>query len=766
MKKIIAFVISICVVATTLVFPTIAYSADTESGILGLLSELGIMSGDPDGNMRLDDYVSRAEFVKVAVAASQYKNSVATNLAISPFPDVTYRHWAAPYVRVGVTGGIVTGYPDGTFKPDDTVLYEEAITIMLKVLGYENSDFGAAWPAGQVGLADNLDMTDGVNSRSGEMINRRQVSRLVYNTLKTKPKNQASELISVFDSQIREDVTVIAGSGEDSSIASDEIFTTGGTYKIGGSFDRSVIGMKGDAVINENNRMLAFIPDRTATEAEEYVVYSVLDNKVMAYKNGSIRQIDIGDDTAAYKGKSQTTFGMLKSQLELGDRIRVSTTSGGDVDYVTYGKGNIKGPVTSIGGSYKTSWNLPSDVKYTRNGVTVSEDAIENYDVVYYLPDLSTILAYDNKVTGIYENAAPSRDVPTSVTISGKVYEIEGSAAFNKLYSGGSFEFGDTVTLLLGRSNKVADVISPSAGVNGIVGYLTATGTKEYTIGDLSTYKNYYITIVQPDGNSYEYITDIDYKESVNSVVELSFTNGYARLKRTGSPNVSGTVNWSNKKIGTHKLASNVEIIDIGIRDLNYASAYAKIFPQRIDGVTLDTDDIIYVEKNASGEIVSMILNDVTGDCYSYGIVTRVQEREYVITVNEITGEKYIGYRAEYDFIADGNKYTTSKIFSISAGEAVRISGSIANPDILSPILSASGNVSSISADKLVAGDETHKISDKVAVYKKTSASTAEYSTMTLSDLIADKDKYRISAYYDKSSANGGRVRVIVAVEK
>ena len=72
---------------------------------------------------------------------------------------MTYRHWAAPYVRVGVTNGIISGYPDATFRPEDTVLYEEAVTMMLRVLGYTNADFGVSWPSGQIGLADNLDMT-------------------------------------------------------------------------------------------------------------------------------------------------------------------------------------------------------------------------------------------------------------------------------------------------------------------------------------------------------------------------------------------------------------------------------------------------------------------------------------------------------------------------------------------------------------------------------------------------------------------------------
>ena len=65
---------------------------DTDTA--ALLRELNIMSGDPDGNLRLDDYVTRAEFSKIAVAASSYRNSVASSSAVSPFKDVPYSHWA------------------------------------------------------------------------------------------------------------------------------------------------------------------------------------------------------------------------------------------------------------------------------------------------------------------------------------------------------------------------------------------------------------------------------------------------------------------------------------------------------------------------------------------------------------------------------------------------------------------------------------------------------------------------------------------------
>ncbi len=755
MKKFIAIALSICILACPFALGTSAYAEETEDGILSLLAELKIMSGDPDGNMRLDDYVSRAEFTKIAVASSSYKNGVATNLAISPFPDVTYQHWAAPYVRVGVTGGLVNGYPDATFKPDGTVLYEEAITIMFRVLGYTDADFGVAWPSGQIGLANSLDMTDGISCTAGEMMNRRQVARLVYNSLKTKLKGQQSALISVFDTQITEDVTIIASSREDSSISSDEIFTTGGTYKIESGFDLSKIGMKGDAAIKDGRYLIGFVPKDAAGAAQEYIVYSVLDNKVMAYKDGRVSQIEIEDDTPAYKGKSQMTFASLKSQLELGDRLKVGMSNSGDVDYVTYGKGNVSGPVTSVGGNWQNTLNIADGASYTRNGVSVSKDEIMNYDVVYYLNDLNMVLSYNNKVTGVYEKATPNRDIPTSVTVSGKEYEIEGSAAFNKLYSGGIFEYGDTVTLLLGRNNKIADVISPSESADGVVGYLSKTGVKEYSSGELNTFTNYYINIVTPDGNSYEYITDKDYTESVNSVVELSFSDGYARISRAKTAaNISGTFDWGNKRLGSSKLAPFVEILDIGTRDVSKTAMYAKIYGQRLDTIKLDADDILYAKKNSSGEIEKLILDNVTNDAFAYGIVIKAEKKIY--------GDNTV---ASYDYISDGKRYTTNKIMSITAGDAVMIAGNVQALDYMLSINPVKDKITSLSADRLIAGNVTYKISDKVAVYKLEDVSLREYSMLDISEIVGNIDKYTIKAYYDKDSSAGGRIRVIVVSE-
>ena len=162
---------------------------NNDEDIMSLLSELNIMVGDDDGNLRLDDNVSRAEFAKIAVASSSYKDTVATGLKVSPFKDVTYTHWSAPYIKAAVSAGIAEGYVDSTFRPDNTVSYEEALTMVLKVLGYTTQDFGDSWPYGQMGLANSLEITKNVNAEQGEALTRRQVARLIYNTLDTKIKD-------------------------------------------------------------------------------------------------------------------------------------------------------------------------------------------------------------------------------------------------------------------------------------------------------------------------------------------------------------------------------------------------------------------------------------------------------------------------------------------------------------------------------------------------------------------------------------------------
>ena len=117
--------------------------------------------------------------------------------------------------------------------------------------------------------------------------------------------------------------------------------------------------------------------------------------------------------------------------------------------------------------------------------------------------------------------------------------------------------------------------------------------------------------------------------------------------------------------------------------------------------------------------------------------------------------------------MVDGNRYTTttSGNYSIGRGVAVKIMGRAELPNSLNIIESVSGKPTMVSSDKIAIAGNTYKLSDKVACYKGESSLDAEYSMISIYDVIEKYSDYKITAYYDKTMESGGRVRVLVVSE-
>ena len=94
------------------------------------VTALGIMSGDGSGNLNLSAKVTRAEFVTMVVKASPGGDGVG-QAATSPYPDVPRSHWASGYVEAAVNRGLVSGFSDGTFRPNQEIKLAEAASMAL-----------------------------------------------------------------------------------------------------------------------------------------------------------------------------------------------------------------------------------------------------------------------------------------------------------------------------------------------------------------------------------------------------------------------------------------------------------------------------------------------------------------------------------------------------------------------------------------------------------------------------------------------------------
>ena len=120
------------------------------------VKDQGIFSGYPDGTFMPDLAINRAETVKVIVEGfdKQLLNSDGTNLG---FSDVGVNEWYMGYLKTAFEGGIIEGYPDGTFKPAQIVNYAELIKIFLETSGVtisESTTPNAQWYKKYVDYAD------------------------------------------------------------------------------------------------------------------------------------------------------------------------------------------------------------------------------------------------------------------------------------------------------------------------------------------------------------------------------------------------------------------------------------------------------------------------------------------------------------------------------------------------------------------------------------------------------------------------------------
>ncbi len=96
------------------------------------LVELGILKGYPDGTFKPENNVTRAEFATMVVLA---KKLTLVSPATPSFKDVPTTHWAYKYVETAVRAGYLKGYPDGTFGPSRTITREEIAAVMVNVRG-------------------------------------------------------------------------------------------------------------------------------------------------------------------------------------------------------------------------------------------------------------------------------------------------------------------------------------------------------------------------------------------------------------------------------------------------------------------------------------------------------------------------------------------------------------------------------------------------------------------------------------------------------
>lgn len=106
----------------------------------------GIIQGYPDGTVRPDAPVNRAEALKILLRSARMEEARPTGTGALRFPDVPEGSWFAPYVEQASARGAVEGYADGTFRPAAPITRAEAGKLLLIFLHLNPAINGDAVP--------------------------------------------------------------------------------------------------------------------------------------------------------------------------------------------------------------------------------------------------------------------------------------------------------------------------------------------------------------------------------------------------------------------------------------------------------------------------------------------------------------------------------------------------------------------------------------------------------------------------------------------
>lgn len=507
----------------------------------------------------------------------------------------------------------------------------------------------------------------------------------------------------------------------------------------------------------------SFRPDNTITLEEACTALL----RLLGYDSGSLagsfpdaqlskaKSIGLRDDLSAVQGQTLTRqdcvtlfYNLLTAQNSTGTVYGTTlgyTITNGEVDYATLVTNDTKGPYVSTGGTLSLPFGTDNITVY-RNGSPSDLSAVSQYDVYYYNENLRTVWVYSDRVTGTLTAVSPSSAAPTSVTVAGGTYTLGTSTAIYRFSSQGSFTTGDTVTLLLGMNGEVVDAVTAAESGSTYYGVVTASAKSAATSTTTSsdtTSVQVVTTVACTDGVERTFYHDGS-AQRTGRVVSVTVDQSGTTIRSLSEKSLSGKVNTAGTAFGSYSFADGVEILDV---DDN--GGYARIYPSRIAGATLDQEDVRYYTLDESGQIDRLILNGATGDTLDYVYITSISSSSMDMSTS-----------GTYEYLLDGQSRTLSgsTIYSISTGGAALLyeDGAVKNFRQLEEVtLTELGDLYAM------AGNRKYALAGDVQVLLKDSS--GDFYATTLSEINAGD--YTLTGWYDDLGlAAGGRVRIIIAI--
>ncbi len=612
------------------------------------LQSLGIVNGMEDGTFQPNSALTRVQFCKMAIEIMGRGDEAKAQMSRTIFTDVTSTHWGRGYVNLAATmklgdgsnARLMMGTGSGRFEPDRDISYQEAVTLILRMLGY-NDDANRAWPVGALQLSVEMGLENGLGiTNPAAALSRGQAAILFCRLLSTPSKGGKTPYAAGLGTLVEDTIVLSA----DTTINGQTgwVVTTSGTYRAAGSVDSTIVGQRGAALLNKDGRFITLLTDSslcvTATVARVQGYY--------LHTAAGVRYT-FEDSTPVYTGASGevSTFAAASPGILAGDAVTIYLDSNGKVIgmFCNLGSGSAEGKFLVVQGpvSYAGLASLTgSDYNYTirKNGSVISMSDINTYDVLTYDAVSKVLNVCDVRLFCYYENASPSPKAPTVITAAGG---NEFTVMADAMDSIARFSLGQSFTLLFTADGRVAG----AAGV-GTGGTTGGWGTGGWGTG------SYYVSgnaMGLVSGNNLSLLGTRVTLKLDNAVPSASTLNGQlvsvssamrGQLSLSSAPMFTGGVYSSaSRTLGGYPVSESVRVYKKSADGTLTASDLSAL-PATVTGGYLS------YHLNAARQVDLIIFTDTTGDGLTYGRIDPTS------TVEEVPVKGKDGDKMD----ADGNK--------------------------------------------------------------------------------------------------------------
>ncbi|AEE92555.1 S-layer domain-containing protein [Tepidanaerobacter acetatoxydans Re1] len=608
---------------------------------------LGYLKGDAQGNLNLENPITRAEALAIIIRVSGLETSAELMKGQTKFADVNpdpSLEWATGYINLGVGQGIINGYPDGTFRGNANVTYAEMAKMILYAMNYGVTVEGAPWPAGVMGKADDLGLFDKVSSAPDAPAIRGDVVKMIDNSLTIKHLEQTGygdlkqyvegdkTFLSKMDVDELEDVRVTEIARVNDKLDDDEIELT--EYdKNGKKVDsniytliadvnpEAIFGLKVDAWVNDDDEVF-FVEVSTedkdilldavdAEESDEDEIYLKEADKAYKWADSAVAYVNFEEkDLDEIPEDAYGKFVLDRGQVAFANLF--------DFDEV--------GVVTAVDGKVIEFININTD-----------EDEVDlsDYDDVYiYNPDFtkadvkdidedSAIFFWegdDDDVYIIVKNETVKGNVDSvkedKIKVDGKEYKrgsFKGTKALITLDKGDNYEewadleavedfVDEDVMLVLDLRGRVLLVTGAAKATSGnLYGIVTYAKSGRYPTLTVFNKEGKEVDYVAESSKEFDELTDLKYNANTPQYAALKYkltSDSEIAEERSVYAVIEGTDITSRKSYDSDVKASEVIFEGKLTKDTD-----KKTFKLNGESFYISSDTVIMKALNEDGEL-------------------------------------------------------------------------------------------------------------------------------------------------------------------